>query len=638
MSKRKLKEKRSLGKDPNESLVEPVKLAVKDLWDEAWIDPNVEDFRLLKYANLTLRAVTFLNYAFNKSEGSFGMTRYLRAAPEVEIGVISTSYGGIEGTVLDQLTIPTVGETVSSLDIKQRLYPTLKNLLTKTKDKGLEVYKWYIKRPQEKVPELYEKGKEVSVEKYYLLLDDPWDYVQELMIIPERMYNLWSKRLGSEVIQDATVQMNYSNEFGLLVTKTREANITGTQKEIRLTLEAMVNIKNVGETGEAIGSSGGIDSLKFYHPLKLNKYVGWEAIEALGEWVADKAQGLQRAEKPDDVFEDRQINVLMPGTIIGAAMSYFFSGKKMWEAIKGEKKLQLHKLVGQKIAPENFDLILDGRQETSWDSDLYGTLEMDSEGTQASEKILVKSGKLVRFLNSRLYFLPVAERTALGKTLIEEENPLTATARKESAKALPDTVATNLYIKPNSDLTIEGLLNKLGKQRTHLYVISSSLSGVDLENGKITIRVDQGHPIQGGKINQDIIVGSMNLTLDFNRIVEKLKYIGGPSTMVTHAFNLEVDGSTYEVSVTSPYVDVFEVEKRSGGYYGMEEVNDLFTSQHLYTKALPRYLTMKHHFVEKYPELIMPESLKNIGIIFQPIVTYKFAKGKAEVLKPIRFK
>lgn len=630
------KKRRPLPKDRDEELLEPIEKAVKDFWELSWQEPKAEKYKLLDYLNICLLGKTFINFIYNISEGEFGVIRYLPTAPEVKIGILATSYGGIEGLVGEKTEIRRIGEEIPKSVMNNKLYgilnPEKGGFLEKVRTKGREIFREYIKRPEEKVPIVYEKGKTETFSKYFYLVEDPWKYTQMLMEMPERMLSYWTKRLGRELIKNASVQLNYKNEFGLTMTKTKEAEIKGVQKEIRLTLEGILDVEKVGEVGEAIGCAGGLEALEFTHPYTFHKYKGWEAIEGMGEWVGEKASLLMDAEKVEDVIKETKVNVIMPGSLLAAAMSYFLSGRKMWEAIKGEKKFQPHRLIGSKIAPPDFTMKIDGRQETAWGKDLYGSLEIDSEGTPATEKTLIESGKLVRFLNSRLYFVPIAERTVLAKDLLAEENPLTATARKEYAQELPHTVPTNLYVEPSTELSIDGLVEKLGKQQVHLYVASASLAGVNLDEGSITIKVELSNPIQGGKIIKERSIAPFSLNLKFDAIPEKLKYIGGPSTLTTHSFNLEMDGSVYEVSVTAPYIALFEVE-RSYKRWDLAETEDLFTSQHLYTQALPKYLGTKGRYLRIESREPMPEKLKSIGIIYPPFVPAEYVRGKRELLK-----
>jgi predicted Zn-dependent protease len=644
-NEKKDESKKFLPPDINESLLESIKTEVEKFWEFAWLDPKAETYNLPKYVCLSALGKTFINHYYNTAEGAFGMIRHRKKPDTIEIGIVSTSYGGIEGCVNKGLSIRTTAGRILPFQAVGRIHTTLESeIFPEMKRKGLEIYRQYLKRPQEKPPEVYSKGPPLTIKKYFFIGEtDPWQYTQELMEIPEKMYDRWAQRLTHEVIKSASIQISYSNEFGLVVVKTPETTVNGVQKEARLRLEGVVELKDVGEVGEAIGCSGGIDSLIFYHPLTLKAYKGWMAIEMLGEWIADKAQAMLRAEKPEEYFKEKTVDVIIPGTVLIAAMSHFFSGKKMWESYKSQKSFQLHRLVGQKIAPENVSILLDGRQETAWGTNLYGSLEIDSEGTPATEKVIVDNGKLVRFFNSRLYFLPVAERTALADILLSEENPLTATARKEEVKRLPDTAPTNLYVKPESDLSLDGLVEKLGKQKTSLYAVSVSIVGVNTETGEIRMRVDQGKVIQAGKINHDLTVKNMILTLNFNAIPEKLKYIGGSSTLVSHAFNMEMDGSIYEISVTAPYMALFEVEHGEKRWYSnhTSEIDslydELFTSQHLYSQALPAYISPKRKYIEYKDEGLMPESLKNVGLIFQPILPQKFVAEKAKKLAPTKF-
>jgi hypothetical protein len=628
-------EKKEIRKDPNEFLFEPMVRLIEKAWAESYVDPRAETYKLYKYLNLSLAGISFLDIYFKPREGQFILTKEVEVAPRVGIGFSASTYAGIKGNVIKSHEIEIGTRYFLTLEQEKEVLSILSELYKEAQKVGLNQFKYYIKHPEKTVPEVFAKGVSTKEVRYFDVIKNPREQVEILKKIPQRMYKVWEDKIGREFIEDASIVLKTKEEFGIPITKTKDLTITGVQKEIRFTVEGMLRLKDVGEVLEAIGCAGGIEGLVFTHPYTLEKSRGIEAIEALGEWVGEKGQKLLRAERPEEFFPERTVNVVMPGTILAASMSYFFSGKKMWESIENNKDLQ--RLVGQKVAPPDFDMLIDGRQKTSWGEMLYGTLEMDSEGTLAKEKEIIKNGRLVRFFNSRLYFLPVAETTALKDTLLSEEDPLTATARKELPDKLHDTVPTNLYVKPSGNLTLDELVEKLPKEKNHLYVVSASISKVDLDKKNISLRIDMGSPIVGGKINKDVTIGRMTLSIDFNSIAEKLKYMGGPQTVVTHPFNMEVEGKIYEISVTAPYVVLFEV-KRGNSYY--EEVEDqlienLFSSEHLWTEALPRYLTDRRAYLLQRSDSAVPERVKTTGIIFPPIVPKIYTPQPVERLEPI---
>jgi hypothetical protein len=629
-------EEKKIRKDPNEFLFEPLTKLIEDAWSESYLDPKAETYKLYKYLNLSLAGVSFLDIYFKPREGYLTLTRKVKAAPRVGIGFSALTYAGIKGNVIKSHEIEIGTRYFLILEQKTEIEKVLTELYKAAQEEGLKQFKYYIKHPEKTVPDVLTKGISTKEIKYFNVVKNPREQVEILEEIPPRMYDVWEKRIGREFIEDASIVLKTKEEFDIPILKTKDLTISGIQKETRFTVEGMLELKDVGEVLEAIGCAGGIEGLIFTHPYTLEKSRGIEAIEALGEWVGEKGQKLLRAEKPEEFFPERTINVVMPGTILAASISYFFSGKKMWESIENNKDLQ--RLVGQRVAPLEFDMLIDGRQKTSWGENLYGSLEIDSEGTLAREKEIIKNGKLIRFFNSRLYFLPIAETTALKDTLLSEEDPLTATARKELPDKLHDTVPTNLYVKPSGNLTLDELVNKLPKEKNHLYVASASISKVDLDKKNISLRVDMGSPIVGGKINKDVTIGKMTLNIDFNSIAEKLKYMGGPQTVVTHPFNMEVEGKIYEISVTAPYVALFEV-KREDSYYGEETedqlIKNLFTSQHLWTEALPRYLTDRRAYLLQRDVLAAPERVKTTGIIFPPIVPKIYTPQPIERLEPV---
>jgi hypothetical protein len=121
----------------------------------------------------------------------------------------------------------------------------------------------------------------------------------------------------------------------------------------------------------------------------------------------------------------------------------------------------------------------------------------------------------------------------------------------------------------------------------------------------------------GGKINTDVTVGKIILNINFNNIVEKMVYIGGPDTQVTHSFNMEYEGKIYETSVTGPYVALLGVDKGYSYYSEDSFVENLFTSDRLWSEALPIYLMEKLKYLSS-EESSIPERIKNIGVIYPP--------------------
>jgi hypothetical protein len=608
------KEEEAKEKDLNDFLSEPLKVIVRKAWDESYIDPTAEAYKKYSYINLSSLGYSLLRIIYKPSEGRFTHILDREKPTEVDIGLSATTFAGVKGTSTESYTV-TIERDFLTLDQERGILNALSNLYTKAKANGLREFKYYLKHPEKTPPEVFTRGTSYTTRKYFEIVKDPRKETSELKRKIRDISDKWERVIGRDYISDLTISVMNREEYGIAIVKTKDVEIVGTQKENRLTVEGMLNLKEVGETLEAIGCTGGLEGLQFTHPYTLKKTRGLDAIDALGDWLSEKGQKLLRKENPDELFPEKTVNVIMPSTPLILAMSYFFMGKRMWEEIESGK--DLNRLVGQRVAPSEISLIVDGRQRTSWDENLYGTLEMDSEGTLAREKTIVDRGRLVRFFNSRLYFLPVAEKTVLKDELLKEEDPLTATARKATAGRLHDTIPTNLYVKSETSLTLDELINKLPKEKNSLYVASVSIGKVDLDKRNIALRIDMGSPIMGGKINTDVTVGKIILNINFNNIVEKMAYIGGPDTQVTHSFNMEYEGKIYETSVTGPYVALLEVDKGYSYYSEDSFVENLFTSDQLWSEALPIYLMEKLKYLHA-EEYSIPERIKNIGVIYPP--------------------
>jgi hypothetical protein len=601
-------------KDLNDFLSEPLKIIVRKAWEESYIDPAAEAYKKYSYINLSSLGYSLLRIIYKPSEGRFTHILDREIPTEVDIGFTATTFAGVKGVAVEQYTFSLEREFLT-LDQERGILTALSNLYTKAKANGLREFKYYLKHPEKIPPEVLTFGTSYATRRYFEIVKDPRKETSELKKKIRSISDKWERVIGRDYISDLRVSIMNKEEYGTVIVKTKDVEIVGSQRENRLTVEGMLNLKEVGETLEAIGCTGGLEGLQFTHPYTLKKTRGLDAIDALGDWLSEKGQKLLRKENPDELFPEKTINVIMPSTPLILSMSYFFMGKRMWEEIESGR--DLHRLVGQRVLPSEISLINDGRQKTSWDENLYGTLEIDSEGTLAREKTIVDRGRLVRFFNSRLYFLPVAEKTVLRDDLLKEEDPLTATARKAVANRLHDTIPTNLYVKSETNLTLDDLIGKLPKEKNSLYVSSFSIGKVDLDKRNITLRIDMGSPIMGGRINTDVTVGKVILNINLNNIAEKMAYIGGPDTQVTHSFNMEYEGKIYETSITGPYVALLGVEKGYSYYSEDSFVENLFTSDRLWSDALPMYLMekLKYLYVE---ESYVPERIKNIGIIYPP--------------------
>lgn len=230
---------------------------------------------------------------------------------------------------------------------------------------------------------------------------------------------------------------------------------------------------------------------------------------------------------------------------------------------------------------------------------------------------------------------------------MSKEKKLMGTARREEAGVEPIAVPTNLYVPAPEDAPkdLEELIKKVDKSKTHLRVVSIDVASYNTSTGEIRLMVSLGHPIQAGRINQDVNLKDMVLITNFTKLAEQMKYIGGEDTMVTIADNLEVDGQIFEVSATAPYIVLKDVKwTKSSSQTGNNDyepntidkintineetkiINGIFNSKHPYKEAIPRYLNTKRKFLRtsryntKREISNMPLGLSNVGFIFHPVI------------------
>jgi TldD protein len=116
-----------------------------------------------------------------------------------------------------------------------------------------------------------------------------------------------------------------------------------------------------------------------------------------------------------------------------------------------------------------------------------GSLNIDDEGTEAQEKVLIENGKLRGFMIDRL-----------SAKIMDVKS--TGSGRRESYQHAPMPRMTNTYMAPGPH-THDEILHSVKKG---LYCASFGGGQVDIANGNFVFEVREGYLIEDGKLTQPV--------------------------------------------------------------------------------------------------------------------------------------
>jgi len=158
--------------------------------------------------------------------------------------------------------------------------------------------------------------------------------------------------------------------------------------------------------------------------------------------------------------------------------------------------------LGEKVAQDVLTAIDDGTLSGVW-----GSLEIDDEGTPTQKTVLIENGILKNFLSDRVG----AKELGL---------PLTGSARRESYKYAPVSRMRNTFIAPGNS-SLQDMLNTVSNG---LYAAKMAGGSVNPATGEFNFAVEEGYEIKNGKLG-DAVRGATLIGLG-HEILPKISMVG----------------------------------------------------------------------------------------------------------------
>jgi len=176
-----------------------------------------------------------------------------------------------------------------------------------------------------------------------------------------------------------------------------------------------------------------------------------------------------------------QMPVIM-GNAFGGVIFHEACGHPLeTEAVRKQASPFCGKL-GQQIAQPVLTAIDDGTLKGVW-----GSLDVDDEGTPTQKTVLIENGILKNFLSDRV-----------GAK--ELDLPLTGSARRESYKYAPVSRMRNTFIAPGDS----SLQNMIESVDNGLYAAKMAGGSVNPATGEFNFAVEEGYEIKNGKLCAEV--------------------------------------------------------------------------------------------------------------------------------------
>jgi len=291
-------------------------------------------------------------------------------------------------------------------------------------------------------------------------------------------------RMDSKIVQveasiaDAEQKINIWNSSGLQVCDNRA----------RTRFSVNVTAGENSERASAHEGPGALGGFEFLDNLP---------VKELSKSCAERALRMLKA----PYVKGGQMPVIM-GNAFGGVIFHEACGHPLeTESVRRQASPFCGKL-GEKVAQDVLTAIDDGTLSGVW-----GSLEIDDEGTPTQKTVLIENGILKNFLSDRVG----AKELGL---------PLTGSARRESYKYAPVSRMRNTFIAPGNS-SLQDMLNTVSNG---LYAAKMAGGSVNPATGEFNFAVEEGYEIKNGKLG-DAVRGATLIGLG-HEILPKISMVG----------------------------------------------------------------------------------------------------------------
>ncbi|MDR2582836.1 MAG: TldD/PmbA family protein [Fibromonadaceae bacterium] len=305
------------------------------------------------------------------------------------------------------------------------------------------------------------------------------EYKKDFLFTANKAARMDSKIVQVEAsIADAEQKIKIWNSSGLQVCDNR----TRTRFSVNVTAGENSERASAHEGPGALGGFEFLDNLQ---------------VKELAASCAERALRVLKA----PYIKGGQMPVIM-GNAFGGVIFHEACGHPLeTESVRRQASPFCGKL-GEKVAQDVLTAIDDGTLSGVW-----GSLEIDDEGTPTQKTVLIENGILKNFLSDRVG----AKELGL---------PLTGSARRESYKYAPVSRMRNTFIAPGNS----SLQDMLATVDNGLYAAKMAGGSVNPATGEFNFAVEEGYEIKNGKLG-NAVRGATLIGLG-HEILPKISMVG----------------------------------------------------------------------------------------------------------------
>jgi TldD protein len=292
------------------------------------------------------------------------------------------------------------------------------------------------------------------------IADEPLPRKIELLNRIDRKSRAFDRRIRE-------AQVSLADEFKVILIATSEGRLVGDAQPLAR-MRVMCIADDDGALQSGVSGGGGRVGMDFFSDQLLDHYADEAARQAIIQLEAQDAP----AGSMEVVLGPGWPGVLLHEAV-GHGLEADFNRKGM-SAFSG--------MMGRKVASELCTVVDDGAMPNR-----RGSLNIDDEGNQTSQTVLIENGVLRGYLQDKLS----SRLTGAG---------LTGNGRRESYRHMPMPRMTNTYLL-NGASSSEDIIRSV---KRGLYAVQFGGGQVDITNGKFVFSATEAYLIEDGKVTAPV--------------------------------------------------------------------------------------------------------------------------------------
>lgn len=352
----------------------------------------------------------------------------------------------------------------------------------------------------------------------YYAIKTPWEQVSIeekipfLQIINDKVFALDNRIIKSNIwFNDETSYILFANSEGRITYDYRPQS----------SLSASCTAEQKGKREQGYFDLAGRNGIEFFTPEKINRI----ATEAVSRTVSLFDAVKPKGGEMEVVLAAGSSGILLHEAI-GHGMEADFNRKKI--SIFSDK-------IGKKVANDFVTIVDNGTNPN-----IRGSLNIDDEGNDTEETILVENGTMVSYLHDRIS----AKHYGLKPT---------GNGRRESFRHIPLPRMRNTYML-NGPHTKDDII---ASTKNGLYAVSFTNGQVNIGGGDFTFYVKSGFLIENGKITTP--VKDINIIGNGPDVLSKITMVADDLKMAEGGWTCGKNGQGVPVSQGLPTVKVSSI-------------------------------------------------------------------------------